>query len=144
MVICVASSADLPSSICRFTFSITTIASSTTTATASTSANSVNRFIDIPKAFRAMNVPIKDTGIVTQGINVALKSPKNTNIIKITINDVKRIVNSTSSIDSVMKVELSNITSSFNESGIVSESSLITLWTFSQISTVFAPGNGIT
>ena len=45
----------------------------------------------MPKAFKAINVPTKETGIVTQGINVALKSPKNINIIKITINEVKSI-----------------------------------------------------
>ena len=78
--------------MCRLTFSITTIASSTTTATARTSANNVNKFNDMPSAFSAINVPTKETGIVTQGINVALKSPKNTNMIKITITEVKSIV----------------------------------------------------
>ena len=82
------------------TFSITTIASSTTTPTASTSANSDNRFIDIPKAFSAANVPIKDTGIVTHGTSVAIASPRNKNIITTTIKPVRRIVNSTSFIDS--------------------------------------------
>ena len=127
MVICVASNADFPSSICRFTFSITTIASSTTTATARTNANKVNRFKDIPNALSAIKVPTKETGIVTQGINVALKSPKNTNIINITISEVKRIVNSTSSIDSLMKTELSIIISSFKESGSVLDNSSIVL-----------------
>ena len=84
----------------RLTFSITTIASSTTTPTASTNANSDKRFIDIPRAFSAAKVPINDTGIVTQGINVAIPSPRNKKIIKTTIIPVKRIVNSTSFIDS--------------------------------------------
>lgn len=72
----VAIIADLPSSMCRFTFSITTIASSTTTPTANTSANNDNKLIDIPKASRAKNVPTKDTGIVAQGTRVAIPSPK--------------------------------------------------------------------
>ena len=86
--------------MCRFTFSITTIASSTTTPTANTSANNDNKLIDIPKASRAKNVPTKDTGIVAQGTRVAIPSPKNKKIINTTIKPVKRIVNSTSFIDS--------------------------------------------
>ena len=100
MVNCVAITADLPSSRCRFTFSITTIASSTTTPTASTSANNDKRFILIFKALSAINVPISDTGIVTHGTSVAIASPRNKNMITITIKPVKRIVNSTSFIDS--------------------------------------------
>ncbi len=84
----------------RFTFSITTIASSTTTPTARTNANNDKRLIDIPRAFNAAKVPIKDTGIVTQGTSVAIPSPKNKKIINTTITPVKRIVNSTSFIDS--------------------------------------------
>ena len=87
----------------RLTFSITTIASSTTTPTASTRANSERRLIVIPKALRAKNVPTKETGIVAQGTRVAIPSPKNRNIIITTINAVKRIVNSTSFIDSWIK-----------------------------------------
>ena len=89
--------------MCRFTFSITTIASSTTTPTARTSANNDSRFIDISIAFRAKNVPINDTGIVAQGTRVAIPSPRNRNIIITTIIPVKRIVNSTSFIDSWIK-----------------------------------------
>ena len=96
----VAITADLPSSMCRLTFSITTIASSTTTATANTSANNDRRFMDISRAFRTKNVPTSDTGIVTHGTSVAIPSPRNRNIIITTINAVKRIVNSTSTIDS--------------------------------------------
>ena len=100
MVNCVAMTADLPSSRCRLTFSITTIASSTTTPTASTNANNESRFMLIFKAFSAINVPINDTGIVTHGTSVAIASPRNRNMIIITIKPVKRIVNSTSFIDS--------------------------------------------
>ena len=100
IVNCVAIIADLPSSKCRFTFSITTIASSTTTPTASTNANKVNKFIDMPNACKAKNVPTKETGIVIQGTSVAIGSPRNKKIITTTIKAVKRIVNSTSFIDS--------------------------------------------
>ena len=100
MVICVAITADFPSSICLLTFSITTMASSTTTATARTSANNVSILILIPSALSAINVPTSETGIVTQGTRVATASPRNKNMIKITINAVNNIVNSTSLIDS--------------------------------------------
>ena len=100
IVNCVAITADLPSSKWRFTFSITTIASSTTTPTARTKANNESRFILILNAFKAMNVPMSDTGIVTQGTKVAITSPKNIKIIITTIIPVSMIVNSTSFIDS--------------------------------------------
>ena len=77
IVNCVATIADLPSSICRLTFSITTIASSTTTPTAKTKANNESRLIDIFITFRTKNVPINETGIVAQGTSVAIPSPKN-------------------------------------------------------------------
>ena len=86
--------------MCRLTFSITTIASSTTTPTASTNANKDNRLIVIPNAFNAKNVPINETGIVAQGTSVAIPSPKNKKMIITTINAVNKIVNSTSFIDS--------------------------------------------
>ena len=55
IVIWVASNADLPSSICRFTFSITTIASSTTTATAKTKAIEANDSIRISDGTFTLN-----------------------------------------------------------------------------------------
>ena len=54
-------------------------------------------------AFRAKNVPIKETGIVAHGTRVAIGSPKNKKIIITTIKPVRRIVNSTSFIDSWIK-----------------------------------------
>ena len=86
--------------MCLLTFSITTMASSTTTPTASTSANKDKRFIDMPKALSAKNVPISETGIVIQGTSVAKASPKNKNIITTTIKAVRNMVNSTSFMDS--------------------------------------------
>ena len=100
MVNWVASTGDLPSSRCLFTFSITTIASSTTVATARTIANKVKRLIDMSKTGRVANVPIKDTGIAIRGTSVALGSPRNTNIIATTIIEVSIIVLTTSFIDS--------------------------------------------
>ena len=73
----VASTADFPSSMCRLTFSITTIASSTTVATARTIANRVRRFIDIPNMAIKINVPINETGIARRGTRVDRLSPRN-------------------------------------------------------------------
>ena len=144
IVNCAASTGVLPSSRCLFTFSITTIASSTTTATANTIANSVSRFIDIPNIAIIKNVPIKDTGIVTQGTSVALQSPKNTKMIKITINEVNKIVCSTSVIDSLTKIESSCIIASFKLSGRVLLSSFIFFVTWLTTSIVLASGSGTT
>ena len=105
--------------MCRRTFSITTIASSTTVATARIIANKVNRLIDIPSGGRAINVPSKDTGIVTQGIKVALQSPRNTKIIIITMIAVIKTVNSTSFIDSLTNFVPSLIVTIFKPVGKV-------------------------
>jgi hypothetical protein len=64
----------LSSSMCRCTFSITTIASSTTSPVASVMPNSVSELIEKPKILMNANVPISDTGIVTAGMIVARQS----------------------------------------------------------------------
>src|SRR6266853_4866651 len=57
----------IPSVICRSTFSITTIASSTTSPVANVIPNSVNVLIENPNNFTKINVPINETGIVIAG-----------------------------------------------------------------------------
>jgi len=47
------------------------MASSTTIPIASTNAKRVRVFIVKPKGMKKMNVPINDTGIASNGINVA-------------------------------------------------------------------------
>src|ERR1700758_3560589 len=54
----------IPSMMCRSTFSITTMASSTTSPVASVIPNSVNVLIENPNNLTKINVPIKETGIV--------------------------------------------------------------------------------
>ena len=118
------------------------MASSTTSVTARTRANKVKRFIDMPNTGRAANVPIKETGIAIQGTNEALQSPKNTNITRITIKDVIKIVSATSFIDSLMNKESSNCIFIFKVSGSVLLSCSIFLFTRFTMLTVFAPGRG--
>src|SRR5215471_5616362 len=67
----------MPSTMCRSTFSITTIASSTTRPVASVIPNKVSVLIEKPNSFTKMNVPIRDTGIVIAGMNVLRQSCKN-------------------------------------------------------------------
>ena len=67
-----ASLGDMPSSsMCRVVFSTTTMASSTTIPITSTSPKSVNWLMEYPIIDITAKVPIKDTGIVAAGINVA-------------------------------------------------------------------------
>src|SRR5438128_765303 len=68
----------ITSTMCRSTFSITTIASSTTSPVASVMPNSVNVLTENPNAFTKINVPTSDTGIVIAGMNVLLQSCKKT------------------------------------------------------------------
>ena len=60
----------------RAIFSMTTIASSTTSPVASVSPKSVSVLIENPSAFNIANVPMSETGIVIAGINVVRQSCK--------------------------------------------------------------------
>src|SRR6266481_488402 len=66
-----------PSMMCRSTFSITTIASSTTNPVARVIPKSVNVLIENPSSLMKTNVPISETGIVTAGISVLRQSCRN-------------------------------------------------------------------
>src|SRR5712664_4757632 len=68
---------EMPSIMCRSTFSITTMASSTTRPVASVMPNSVSVLMEKPSNFTKMNVPINDTGMVIAGMNVLRQSCKN-------------------------------------------------------------------
>ena len=57
--------------ITRSTFSITTMASSTTIPMASTRPNSVSRLIEKPSRYMPAKVPTSDTGMASTGIRVA-------------------------------------------------------------------------
>ena len=74
----VASSGDRPSSLMmRSTFSTTTIASSTSRPIASTIANMVSMFTDMPSAASTPKVPSSTTGTAIVGIRVARKFCRN-------------------------------------------------------------------
>ena len=96
----VASTGVKPLSIWCSTFSITTIASSTTSPIASTIAKSVNVFIEKSIKMNAAKVPIRDTGTAKSGINVARQLCKKTKITTTTKINASTKVCATSSIDS--------------------------------------------
>src|SRR5271154_5116989 len=65
------------SEICRCTFSITTIASSTTRPVASVIPKSVRELMEKPNILMNANVPTRETGIVMAGMTVARQSSRN-------------------------------------------------------------------
>ncbi|CAD6563480.1 hypothetical protein LMG24235_08727 [Paraburkholderia sabiae] len=83
----------------RSTFSITTIASSTTMPIASTMPNSVSMLIEKPSASIPMNVPTIDTGTASTGISVARRLCRNTNTTITTSTTASKNVCTTSVID---------------------------------------------
>src|SRR5215831_14135423 len=66
----------MPSVMCRSTFSMTTMASSTTSPVASVMPNKVSVLIEKPSSLTKMNVPIKETGMAIAGMKVVLQSCK--------------------------------------------------------------------
>ncbi|OQA08412.1 MAG: hypothetical protein BWY67_01519 [Bacteroidetes bacterium ADurb.Bin397] len=91
----VASFGGKPSScIILSTFSITTIASSTSNPIASTMANMVSILIDMPANLKTAKVPSSTTGTAIVGISVARIFPRNTNITRNTRTiAIKRVLN---------------------------------------------------
>ena len=74
-----ASSGGFPSSICRLTFSTTTMASSTTSPIASTRPSRLTVLMENPATFMILRVPISDTGIEIPGISVVRQLCRKTN-----------------------------------------------------------------
>ena len=95
------------SAIFAWTASTTTIALSTTTPIANTSANRVIRLMLMLKNFRNMNVPINDTGTARVGINVERQSPRNRNTTRATSTKASPRVCTTFSIEASRNAETS-------------------------------------
>src|SRR5690349_10234291 len=107
----------IPSAMWRCTFSITTIASSTTSPVASVMPNSVSVLIENPSALTKMNVPTSETGIVTAGITVERQSCRNRKMTKITSRMASTSVLITSLIESATTSVVSNATLYFSPGG---------------------------
>ena len=100
-----------PVSMSRDEFSTTTIASSTTIAMAKINPNKVNVLMENPRADMTASVPIKETGMVIQGMITARKFWRNRKMTNMTRAVVSRKVTSTSSIEALMTCVVSSVTS---------------------------------
>src|SRR5580658_7577701 len=93
--------------ICLCTFSITTMASSTTSPVASVMPNMVSELMEKPKALINAKVPTSETGIVIAGIIVARQSNRNRNMTTMTMTIASSRVCTTSRIESPTTVVVS-------------------------------------
>src|SRR5260370_40086538 len=99
------------SSMTRSTFSITTIASSTTMPIASTRARSDTVLAEYPMISMTANVPMIDTGTATSGISVVRSLPRNRKTTIATSTNAIASVRITSATVVVTKTVLSHDTS---------------------------------
>src|ERR1017187_2159051 len=107
----------------RCTFSMTTIASSTTSPVASVMPKSVNELMEKPKSLIKANVPMSETGMVTAGMMVARQSSKKRKITTMTMTIASESVTSTSRIESPTTVVASNAMAYSSPGGKLLESS---------------------
>ena len=121
-------------------FSTTTIASSTTMATARISPNNVSVLIEKPNAAITANVPINDTGMVIQGIITALQFCKNRKITRITSKVVSKNVTITSSIEAWITSVVSKVTLYETPLGKLAANSSILAFTPLETSSELEPG----
>ncbi len=91
-----------PRSTRRWTFSSTTIASSTTSPMHRTRASRVSRLMVNPKAYKAMNAATRHTGTVTEGISAARTLPRNSQMTSTTRAMASASVQYTRLIDALM------------------------------------------
>ncbi len=129
------------SPICLWMFSITTIASSTTSPVASTMPNSVKVLMENPSNLINANVPIRETGIVTAGISVLRQSCRNRNITIITKMTASTSVFNTSLIESPTNVVESNAMAYFKPGGKRCESRTNSALTALSTSSALAVGS---
>src|SRR6187551_130119 len=101
----------------RSMFSITTIASSTTSPVASVMPNRVSVLIEKPNSLTNANVPMSETGIVMAGISVVRQFCRNRNITRMTSPSASTSVVITSRIDSDTTLVVSKATVIFSPGG---------------------------
>lgn len=128
----------------RSTFSITTIASSTTMPIASTIANSVSWLMVKPMAYMPKKVPSSATGITRVGITVARKFCRNSSITRNTSTMASARVCTTSSMEMRTKVVDSYGANQVTPCGKVGCSSSSLALTASETLSALAPGSSWT
>src|SRR5579862_6372258 len=112
------------SEICRCTFSMTTIASSTTRPVARVIPKSVRELMEKPNILMNANVPTNETGMVIAGMTVARQSSRKRKITAITIMIASSNVEMTSLTESPMTVVVSKATTYLIPGGNDFESSI--------------------
>ena len=100
-------------------FSVTTMASSTTSPMASTMASRVSRFSEKPKAASTMKMHSKQIGAMIDGISAARSVPRKTKLTRATSTRAMPTVIHTSSMACEVNTELSDPTTSSAPSGRV-------------------------
>ncbi len=128
------------SSMMRSTFSITTIASSTTMPIASTRPNKVSRLTEKPSSRMPKKAPITETGTASTGISVARQLWRKRNTTSVTSPSASNSVFATSLIDAVMKGVVSKATCQCTPCGKLLASSVIRATTACFVWSAFAPG----
>src|ERR1039458_3004544 len=97
--------------IWRCTFSMTTMASSTTSPVARVMPNRVSELMEKPKSLMKAKVPINETGMVTAGMMVARQSKRNRKMTTMTMAMASVRVVSTSRMESPTTVRSEEHTS---------------------------------
>ena len=100
----------------RWILSSTTMASSTISPVARTSANSVRMLIEKPSTQLAASVPRREMGIATAGTRVKRQLPENRRIVRITMSTENASVRNTSDTAPLIKIASSEMTSSLMSS----------------------------
>ena len=124
----------------RVEFSTTTIASSTTMATANISPNSVNVLIEKPNNDMIASVPISETGIVIQGMMTARQFCRKRKITSTTNSVVSKKVTITSSMDAWITSVVSSVTLYCMPAGKFCDNSCIFVLTPFDTSNELLPG----
>ncbi len=135
-----ASSGSSPASTYRITFSIMTIASSTTNPVLIVRAISVRLFRLYPSRYMTANVPTSDSGTATAGMIVAGTFRRKAKMTSTTSATVRQSSNSTSSTLARIVVVRSVNTSTWTEAGRAADRVGSRSLTRRTTSIVFAPG----
>ena len=126
-----------PFSIRRWMFSSTTIASSTTSPIASSSASSVSVLIEKPQTDSRTNTPSSDTGIATAGTSVARRDRRKNRMTATTRPSEMKSAITTSRIEAPTNSASSDPTAISIPSGRVGRRRSISALTAREISSVF-------
>src|ERR1700722_12439470 len=135
---------EIPSVMWRWTFSMTTMASSTTRPVARVRPNKVSVLIEKPRIFTNAKVPINETGMVMAGMKVLRQSCRKMKMTSTTRPMASSKVYSTSLIDSPTTLVVSKATAYLIPGGKRLDNRSNSA--FAALSTVsaLAPGNWVT